>query len=162
MVWLYMSIEVWLAETGWGSNGTMVSINEDINSEEAIEDLEGAEDLESSEEVNGSEDSENKVFDSEQHQKSLTQTRKAILTLILRLSICPVRMMRRLWMVSMASAACRFSQCHRIKITSGSQNIFPPYHPPCIHYLTPTPDLRKGCNVIFSNLLLKCISGLYT
>ena len=37
------AVEVWLAETGWGSNDILVSIDEDTSSEEATEDLEGIE-----------------------------------------------------------------------------------------------------------------------
>ena len=42
---LYMrAVEIWLAETGWGSSDTLVSIDEDItNLEEDAEDLEGSE-----------------------------------------------------------------------------------------------------------------------
>jgi len=50
------AVEVWLAETGWGLNDILVSIDKDTSSEEATEDLEAAEDLESIEEDGGSED----------------------------------------------------------------------------------------------------------
>ena len=57
---IYMrAVEVWLAETGWGSNNTLASRDEDINLEEDAEDLEG------SEESKRSEDSENEVSDSD-------------------------------------------------------------------------------------------------
>ena len=39
---LYMrAIEIWLAETGWGSNDTLASTNEDADSAEDAEDSEG-------------------------------------------------------------------------------------------------------------------------
>ena len=51
---LYMqAVEVWLAKTGWGSNDTLVSVDEDINLEEVTENFEGAEDSKRS---GGSED----------------------------------------------------------------------------------------------------------
>jgi len=47
---IYMgAIEVWLAETGWGSNDTSLSVNEDVNLESGKEGLDGTEDLEGSE-----------------------------------------------------------------------------------------------------------------
>jgi len=89
---------------GWGSNYILVSIYEDINSEEATEDLEGTEDLKVVKRVGAL---RMKYLMVMQHQTPPIQMRKTTLTLILILSICPVRMMKRLWMVSMTSAACK-------------------------------------------------------
>lgn len=45
---LYMrAIEVWLAETGWGSNDTPMSTNGDVSSEESSEDSDSSEDSKS-------------------------------------------------------------------------------------------------------------------
>lgn len=45
---LYMrAIEVWLAETGWGSNDAPMSTNGDVSSEESSEDSDSSEDSKS-------------------------------------------------------------------------------------------------------------------
>ena len=54
------AVEVWLAETGWGSTDILTSVNEDISLKEG---LEGAEDLKDSEDGNSGGDSEDEVSD---------------------------------------------------------------------------------------------------
>lgn len=99
--WTPLAVEVWLTETGWGSNHTLTSRDEDINLEEDTKYLEG------SEETKRSGDSEREVSDDDPASNITHSDQESNSDLILILTMCPVRIMKRLWIVSMDPAASR-------------------------------------------------------
>ena len=109
---LYMqATKVWFTETEWGSNDTLVSINQDIiNLEAGTEGLEeDAEDFKVCDGIKGERKYKVEVSESETALNVPQVQMRIVLTLILRLSICSVMMIKRPWVASMTLVACRSS-----------------------------------------------------